>query len=277
MGAPVPDRRPWHAGEDEARRRAGVQDIPPAIRPFMIDQLRAFFSRLPLVFVAGLDAAGKPAASLLRGLPGFVSTPAPDRLDISAAFPAGDEISARPGAPLGLIGVDFMARRRNRANGRLLAAERGRLSLAVTEAFGNCPKYISARHLIETDATAGDWTPLRALDAPARALIARADTFFIASRGPDGVDMSHRGGPPGFVEFSGDGGLKIPDYRGNSYFNTFGNLLVDPAAALLFVDFPGGAALHLAGAARVSFGEDRFWTFHPERARLLRGSPFSAG
>jgi len=37
-------------------------------------------------------------------------------------------------------------------------------------------------------------------------------------------------------------------------FNSFGNLAVDPAAALLFVDFPSATTLQLSGTASVLWG-----------------------
>jgi predicted pyridoxine 5'-phosphate oxidase superfamily flavin-nucleotide-binding protein len=270
MTALLLDRRPWHEGEKAARREAGAPDVAPVIRTFLTEQHRDFFARLPLVFAAGLDGAGAPAASLLRGPPGFVSSPDPRRLEIAARFPEGEALVAKAGAPLGLIGVDFAARRRNRVNGRIVAARAGQLTLAVDEAFGNCPKYIAPRALFPGGSDSGAWTGLSALDAAARALIEQAEVFFVATRGPDGVDMSHRGGPPGFVRLARQGALRIPDFPGNNYFNTFGNLLLDPRAALLFVDFPTGRALHLSGAARVHLADDeRFWTFAPRAARLL--------
>src|SRR5437660_1130013 len=71
-------------------------------------------------------------------------------------------------------------------------------------------------------------------DDAARDLITGADTCFVASfaRGEDasgrhGVDVSHRGGRPGFIGIDGDGALVVPDYAGNGFFNTLGNLMVN--------------------------------------------------
>ena len=47
-----------------------------------------------------------------------------------------------------------------------------------------------------------------------------------------------------------------PDYPGNNMFNSMGNLAENPEAALLFVDFDGGTALHLTGRAETA------WTGH---------------
>ena len=85
-----------------------------------------------------------------------------------------------------------------------------------------------------------------------------------------GLDVSHRGGPPGFVRVDGDV-LTIPDYRGNRYFNTLGNLLLEPRAALLFVDFARGEMLQLQGRGDVAWdeadlpGAERTWRFTVER------------
>jgi hypothetical protein len=105
-------------------------------------------------------------------------------------------------------------------------------------------------------------------------MIANADTFFIASRsratGPgSGADISHRGGRPGFVHIDGND-LWVPDFHGNNFFNTLGNLLGEPRAALLFIDFDSGGILHLQGEVEIHWrpeamryfeGAERFWRF----------------
>ncbi|MEZ5573788.1 MAG: hypothetical protein R3E64_17495 [Halioglobus sp.] len=58
-------------------------------------------------------------------------------------------------------------------------------------------------------------------------LVQQADTFFIASGFDDagvassrrGVDVSHRGGPEGFVHCDDKGRLVVPDFAGNGFFN----------------------------------------------------------
>jgi hypothetical protein len=85
--------------------------------------------------------------------------------------------------------------------------------------------------------------------------------------------MSHRGGRPGFVDVCGDV-LTVPDFRGNRYFNTLGNLIADPRCGLLFVNFETGDVLQLQGTAEVDWsvpaeqfqGAERLWKF-----RLTRG------
>ncbi len=95
-------------------------------------------------------------------------------------------------------------------------------------------------------------------DDAARRLVAQADTFYIATAHPrsdastraQGVDVSHRGGKPGFVRVEGDV-LTVPDFIGNHFFNTLGNLLLHPPCGLLFIDFETGDLLQLAARGEV--------------------------
>ena len=54
--------------------------------------------------------------------------------------------------------------------------------------------------------------------------------------------------------------VECPDYPGNNMFNSFGNLALDPTAALLFIDFRSGRTLQLSGSAHVT------WTPRPPTA-----------
>jgi predicted pyridoxine 5'-phosphate oxidase superfamily flavin-nucleotide-binding protein len=259
--------------EDERRAQdlAGLHAGRAAIRPFMPEQHRAFFPLLPYLFTATLDRAGAPVASMLWGHPGFVHSPDPTTLRIDA-LPATDDPAASgfaAGQPVGLLGLDLTTRRRNRANGRIAAIADG-ITVAVEQSFGNCAQYIQTRtpalHMRAHQAA----EPLSALDDAARRVIETADTFFVASRsrsgiGDGGLDVSHRGGPPGFVAVRGDT-LVVPDFRGNRFFNTLGNLLGDPRAGLLFVDFATGDLLQLQGTVTIEWHEPRRWTVAIGRA-----------
>jgi predicted pyridoxine 5'-phosphate oxidase superfamily flavin-nucleotide-binding protein len=132
----------------------------------------------------------------------------------------------------------------------------------VVHSFGNCPQYIQTREPRFADEAeqpiAAPAVRGPALDDRAKAMIASADTFFIASTydgaGDDaarGVDVSHRGARPGSVRIDADGTLTTPDFVGNFFFNTLGNLLLDPRAGLLFIDFETGDLLFLATRADI--------------------------
>ncbi|WP_293900819.1 pyridoxamine 5'-phosphate oxidase family protein [Phenylobacterium sp.] len=271
------DAGPWHVGELRAHVLAGGDYAPGGggIRDFMPDQQRLFFAQLPFLVAATVDDAGAPMATPLTGGEGFVASPDPETLAIAAVSPdpAGRRLVA--GAPVGLLGLDPQTRRRNRANGRIAFAGELGLIVTVEQSFGNCPQYIHRRGLTVDPHVAGPVETFEGLNDVARAQIAAADTFFVATSSGagvegGGVDVSHRGGPAGFVRIEGDA-LVIPDYRGNRYFNTLGNLLLEPRAALLFVDFATGRLLQLQGTAEVLWdahdlpAAERTWRFRPTR------------
>jgi len=104
-------------------------------------------------------------------------------------------------------------------------------------------------------------------------IVSKADTFFIGTNNPKGdMDVSHRGGLPGFIDIVDESTIKVPDYQGNSMFNTFGNLMVDNRAGLVFWDFENSSLLQLTGVAAIDWndtdkqnktnGTGRFWEFY---------------
>ncbi len=251
---------PFHAGELAAQALAGVTGNGGAIRDFMPDQHRTFFEALPFLLAATLDADGRPRAQLLSGVPGFVASPDPHTLRINAGN------TLRAGDAIGLLGIEFSTRRRNRANGVVRSARADELVVDVRESFGNCPQHITVREVRRVARQAQAARSFEGLSE--QALIARADTLFIATTGGvHGVDISHRGGPPGFVGIEAET-LTIEDFKGNRYFNTFGNLLIDPRAALLLIDFETGDVLELEGRVEIVWAGTRHWKFTAERGRL---------
>ena len=91
-----------------------------------------------------------------------------------------------------------------------------------------------------------------AFTADDRAFIERCPMFFIATADAAGrPDCSHKGGLPGFVRVLDERTLAIPDYDGNGMYRTWGNVLVNPAVGLLFLDFERPRRLRVNGTARV--------------------------
>ena len=249
----------FHRGELEAQRLAGVVGNGGAIRDFMPDQHRLFFEQQPYMLAATLDDDGAPRAAVLHGAPGFVHSPDASTLELAA------HSDLAPSRPAGLLGLDFATRRRNRANGVVRSNAHGKLVIDVRESFGNCPQFITVREVRAVAPGAQVSHSFSGLDAQARAIIARADTFFVATSGGEhGVDISHRGGPAGFARIDGDA-LAIPDFKGNRYFNTLGNMVLDDRVALLFIDFEQGDVLELRGRAAINWASDaegaRSWRF----------------
>lgn len=294
---PLDDDLPWHAGERLLQARAGVAERmaqigPKIVRDHMPDQHRAFFAQLPFLVIGTVDPQGDPWAGVLEGQPGFAISPDPHTLRVTVMPDADDPVRAGlgPGQAVGLLGIELHTRRRNRMNGRIAAWDGKRFDVAVAQSFGNCPQYIQARdfHFSRSPAMrfAAALPETDQLDDAARALIQSADTFFVASyldddaRGGRAVDVSHRGGKPGFVRVDGNV-LTIPDFSGNRFFNTLGNLMANPRAGLVFVDFERGDLLQVSGRAEVvldspeiqSFaGAERLWRVHVRRVLRRPGA-----
>ena len=256
---------PFHAGEFAMQQAAGVAERlhelgPRVIRDHMPEQHREFFEQLPTLVVGSVDAQQRPWASMLAGFPGFIETADPQHLRVNAMPAEGDPLHAqmRVGATLGLLGLEPATRRRNRMNGTVIAVDEEGFELRVDQSFGNCPKYIQARAPEwvgwSQDAGAARVEPSR-LSTAATEMIAAADTLFIATAAPgQGADVSHRGGKPGFVRVDQDADgtvLTMPDFIGNFFFNTLGNIVAHPHAGLLFVDHDNGSTLQLTGRAEV--------------------------
>ena len=267
----------FHEGELRVQSRAGVQEqIAPIgamnIRSEMPEQHRTFFSQLPFVVLGGVDGQGRPWATLCVGEPGFLSSPDASTLLIHAKPALLEELGIcfDSDAHIGLLGIELGTRRRNRVNGLIKQVCDYHYTLSVQQSFGNCPQYIQRRDLslelaANTISAHKTLHRLSHLDTDSAAIIRGADTFFIASRSAsttharhDGTDVSHRGGIPGFVAVDKTSGcLSIPDFSGNRFFNTLGNIELDARVGLMFLDFKNGDALFVTGRASIDWNADR--------------------
>jgi PPOX class probable FMN-dependent enzyme len=85
-----------------------------------------------------------------------------------------------------------------------------------------------------------------------RAFVEAAPFVALATSGPDGLDVSPRGDPAGFVEVVDERTLLLPDRRGNNRIDSLRNILADPRVALLFL-IPGiGETLRINGRAEIT-------------------------
>jgi len=81
--------------------------------------------------------------------------------------------------------------------------------------------------------------------------ITRSPFVIIATSGPEGLDCSPRGDPPGFVRIQDSKTLLIPDRRGNNRIDTLRNLVTNSAISLLFL-IPGiGETMRINGSAKI--------------------------
>ncbi|WP_406090995.1 pyridoxamine 5'-phosphate oxidase family protein [Kitasatospora purpeofusca] len=255
---------PYHPGERAVQARTGRTDRADhsgrAVGSTVPAVAARFLTERRMLVVGAADADGRLWATQLSGPAGFLRAP-DERTVTVAAHPAGaDPLAAalaRP-AEVGTVALDPAARRRMRVNGRSTPDGRGGLVIAAEQVYANCPKYIQRRHPLDRP---GAGTPRRVAAGPLlstaqQLLVSTADTFFVATTGPDGrTDASHRGGNPGFLRVLGPDRLRWPDYAGNNMFMTLGNLEFDPRAGLLVPDWETGGALLVTGEARTDWSD----------------------
>lgn len=280
---------PYHEGELQVQERVGVlqegAQNARVIQDSIIKGALRFIGQLPMAVFGSLDQEENVWASVFLGTPGFMQ--AEDerlvRFDLTTMVhnphdPFWKNIQENP--QVGMLAIELASRRRLRINGTITRESDALLQLQVKESYPNCPKYIQRRQVSSPLHVADRIPHISArgdvLGSEQHALIAKADTFFVASVHPErGVDASHRGGNPGFVALVDDCTLRIPDYPGNSMFNTLGNFTANPRAGLIFLDFDSHRTLQLTGrpeilyevegTAEESGGTNRHWQFHIER------------
>ncbi|MEU5147323.1 pyridoxamine 5'-phosphate oxidase family protein [Streptomyces yangpuensis] len=254
----------YHWGSVAVQERVGVrgpaEHVGRSIGTGIRDVAAAFLELQPHLVVGAADDAGRMWASLLTGPPGFVRATGAHRVTVTGGPPAGDPLAealATAGTRVGTIALDPRTRRRMRLNGTLTATPRG-FAVEAEQVFANCPKYLQQRQPLELVADGAGVVRRGDALTPGQVRTVRgADTFFVATTAEsEGVDASHRGGLPGFVEVLSPVELAWPDYAGNAMFLTLGNLMTDPRAGLLFPDWESGAVLQLSGRARTEFAPD---------------------
>ncbi|MGI9385225.1 MAG: MOSC domain-containing protein [Methyloligellaceae bacterium] len=297
-------KSPFHRGEKEIQSRLGIEQKMEelggrTIRDHMPEEHQEFFSRQPFLIVGTIDSVGRPWASALAGEPGFVRAAGSRTLHVTAPPIYGDPLGASlvDGTDIGALGLEFQSRRRNRVNGKVSCRSSDGFQIQVVQSFGNCPKYIQARQPTPGGEieSIGEKRPVHrgeALTKDQAAIVARADTLFVASQFSEdvadwshGVDLSHRGGKPGFVLVAHETLLLLPDYSGNCMFNTLGNIAINPKCGFLFIDFDTGDTLQLTGEAEILWepahtrrfpGAKRVLAFSVEEAlQIERALPFS--
>lgn len=288
MGENLKKLPTWHEGERFIQEKLGVAERMEVVgqrvvREFMPDQHRDFYAQLPFIVLGSVDAQDDAWATFIEGRSGFMFSPSPTVLDIAAPRDMSDPASEgmSDGKPIGLLGIEMHTRRRNRMNG-FVSTSRDGFRVDVDQSFGNCPRYIQLRdfEFVRDPGRpfTGEIENLSMLDPAARATVESADAFFVASYADREdrrqVDVSHRGGKAGFVRVAEDGTLTIPDFDGNLFFATLGNIVLNGKAGLLFVDFASGDMLQMTGDAQLILdspeiaafqGAERLWTFKARR------------
>jgi len=280
-----PIQEAFHPGEQLLQERLGVRARmnelgPKVIRDHMPEQHRELFEKLPILMIGALDKESRPWTTLLTGQPGFVQAPDSFHLEVKANPVPFDPVlnQLKTGSNIGLLGIELETRRRNRMNAEITQFKNGKLKLKVKQSFGNCPRYIHKRQHVWQKQEMQKTTTKQfdRFDDEIAGILQDADSFFISSLFDDGtdhfnrgVDVSHRGGLPGFIQVDDDRTLTFPDYSGNRFFNTLGNITLNPLTGLLFIHYPTADLLHLTGRAEILWDDADIQAF-PDAERLVR-------
>lgn len=275
----------FHKGELEIQQKYNISHDPALaerlLKDHIINRLIPFIEHQSTAIVSTTDDDGNLWASMLVGNEGFITVNTPQQIDLHLdrlKSTRQDIVFKNLGhkSNIGVLFIDTATRSRYRVNGQATLSS-DKITITITEAYPNCPKYIQQRVPVfsenaldpEIEGSKGE-----VLNDFHRQWINNADTFFLGSMNEAAdMDASHRGGAPGFIELLEDDTLKIPDYIGNDLFNTLGNFIQVPKAGLLFIDFEKGHALQLTGETELVFdqeettdvqktmGTGRYWLF----------------
>lgn len=277
----------YHQGEIELQKRFGGTVMAGragrVIKDKIISGAIPFIENQPFVILSSKDTNENIWTTILFGESGWIDAKDEgqirfflDKLNSTDSDTFFENI--KHNNQVGMIVIELGTRRRYRINGRV---QRNNLHLdfKIEEAYPNCPKYIQRRipSFFKKEKQLPSSVSGSILNEEQKAWIAQSDTFFVGSQSNAGLlDASHRGGEPGFIEVLENGDLKIPDYVGNSMYNTLGNLLETPKAGLLFIDFEKGNILQLTGSTAFLFDQfsekdkvnttdtGRYWLFKTE-------------
>lgn len=279
----------YHSGEREIQHIIGEVPIADRNGAIITDTIKKgainFIEKQPMAIVSSKSNEGEVWTSLLIGNYGFTKVPnlnaiVFNKTGISSNAADIFYTNIQYHNQIGSLFIELDTRRRFRINGTCQLQD-SQIEVTIKEAYPNCPKYIQRRvvslpeHFEKTISNTVEGTELTDTE---KNWIENADTFFVGSTSIEGkLDASHRGGNPNFVEVLRDSTLKIPDYSGNSLYNTFGNIVQNPNVGLVFIDFEKGQTLQLTGKATLLFnqqteadliktkGTGRYWLFNTLR------------
>ncbi|EAU33071.1 conserved hypothetical protein [Aspergillus terreus NIH2624] len=300
---PISTLQGWHPGEVSIQRQLGyaaaVSSRWTAVENQLREQHQIFHtSNLSFIPLTTTDDDGRPWAGIAAGSTGqvgFVESPGLKTLVFRARLWDGDplletlrkrkssrsshgETATEERYLTAGLGIEFSTRRRNKFAGRLervkaITEQDYVFEVGITEALGNCPKYINVRQLEPYPCTKPQiasqslhMAPTEKLPDEVVDMITSADTAFIASiyisdpataaKYPPHAGMNARSGLPGFIRVkpSDRRTIVIPDYSGNRFMSSLGNIESSGLAGLTIVSFTTGDIVYLTGKAKNHIG-----------------------
>lgn len=191
------------------------------------------------------------------GLRFLVASGTPPLVEIAGEDPVAlrfiDSLAPNlPNGPCGGLVISMATARRARMNG-MISNDVDGATLTTTETFTLCRKYVSPSiaHAEKPFLGPEAREEIGLGDDRLGALVSSAETAFLASVSPDGnPDVSHRGGPPGFIDFNSEAGkITWSEFVGDGILKSAGNLRTTGTFALLIPDFDIGNGVELVGVA----------------------------
>ncbi|KAF2029797.1 hypothetical protein EK21DRAFT_66802 [Setomelanomma holmii] len=283
---------PWNDGES---RMHTLLKVPPQDNPtstMLTPQASFMLQRGSLLALGTLDSQDRPWTTLWGGSPGFseplgggfigTRTVVDGQNDpVVAALVGeakdGEMVQPEGGKLLAGLAIELMTRKRVKIAGRMVAGtvreaqvelegtkvggaatkqDQVQLVTKVDQSLGNCPKYLNQYELSPALVQASSVSTASTLPDKGRALVSKADMFFLSTSAGKDMDVNHRGGPPGFVRISAPNQIVYPEYSGNRLYQSLGNLLLNPKIGITFPDYASGDVLYMTGTTEVLVGAD---------------------
>ncbi|XPS72924.1 hypothetical protein M3J09_005081 [Ascochyta lentis] len=285
----------WSEGELKLQKLLHVPDLDNPTSSMLTPQASSMLQRAPLLAVGTLDDQGHPWTALWGGSPGFsepigggfigTRTLVDGKYDpvvqaLVGGSPKGEPLQPKGGGKmLSALAIDLVARKRVKIAGSMVAAtvrevgiesaddaelpvdvpktqDQVQVVTKVEQSLGNCPKYLNQYELRPAMVIPSLVSEGPSLGPEGRALIEKADMFFLSTAAPTDMDTNHRGGPPGFVRIISPTCIVYPEYSGNRYYQSLGNLHYNPLIGVTFPNYETGGVLYTTGTAEVLVGTD---------------------
>lgn len=256
----------YHPGQLEVQAEANTRHVAEKLAGW-VGPAGEYAAAADLVLFSFLAEGRELRFAAVSGEPPLVMPVGPGRIELpgrlAGVMPAGTE-------QVGAIVLSLDRAERARINGSLDRSDDG-LQLVAEEAFTSCRKYVAPSVALGTALLVGPASrePLAVEDPWVAAVIAAAETAFLASVSPDGApDVAHRGGPAGFLRLdAAHGVLSWTELVGDGVFKSAGNVRATGTASLLVLDLATGDALELVGTGRY---ENTLTRFRPRVEPLVR-------
>lgn len=241
----------YHEGQRDVQREANSIKAADRLSTW-VGPVVEYATGADLIVLAALDDHQTLHVAALSGPPPLVSaTDGDDVITLDAPRELLSQLPER--AAWGGIVINPASARRSRVAGTPAVHSTG-VRLTCPVAFTNCRKYILASRSTGTSTHVGPTQVSRCTldDAWVAHIIAHGEMAFLVSVTDAGVaDVSHRGGPPGFLRFDATARtIAWTEYLGDGMFVSVGNLRANALFALIVLDLESGDALRLTGRAR---------------------------